>query len=617
MAFETLTTNTSRKKEKSKQPQQPSLFHFWGGSTASTTGKKNNPLPVKGGYGNRKSDIATNRKSGNASDPALLTWSCNSSEKSAPSREENFTRIVSPCTRGTANHNMSEKLETKSKRIQVHAESESVPIDRKCATITVGKREHEKGDSSEKVMDGSSDETEQDSDNEIEEDDFSFKNDGKNKTDDKSGLSEYELLRLRNIERNNARLRALGLLSPHCDTRLERKRPQSSTRKRQKIKGTAITRSMPTRRSLRNKSISDQTNKTGVFHLESASDDVTITTTATVADEEEYEASPVFQYHMEKTSNIEEDAETSSLKFKKSAIAKSTDVDFQHTCLEPTGKRLIPPKGLGAIYTMQFYSSTLDGGMDMQRKARTWLIGAGKAGVVALWECTEDKAFTESTEINPILSWRAHSGRWIADARFIPGQENPSKLVTAANDGAICLWDLTTLSVQSGAPKLLQKTGKELHSSGIFSMDVLTPSKDLSHDEGKDTVSGDDKVSICTGSKDKTVALSSLSTIERNRAPLWRSDFHTGKVSAVRFRGSSLSHDVKTIASASDDGLIAIHDCRKDGRSDPAAVLENAHNKPHSVVWHPSEQDLLMTGKTMQHINYSFFLFLPAVIFLF
>mmetsp|Transcript_9158 Transcript_9158/g.14081 ORF Transcript_9158/g.14081 Transcript_9158/m.14081 type:complete len:719 (+) Transcript_9158:65-2221(+) len=598
MAFKTLTTNTSSEKKKRKQPQQPSLFHFWG-SAASTNCEKNNPPPVKGGYGNRKGDPATNRNIANASDCDFLTWSRNSSEKSAPTREENCTRIVSPCTRGTANHNMPEKLETKPKRIQVHAESGSAPIDRKCATITGEKRNHEKSDSSKKLMDDSSDETQRNSDNEIEKGDSSFTSSGKNKTDNKSGLSEYELLRLRNIERNNARLRALGLLSPNCDTRLERKRPQSSKRKRQKLKGAAITRSMPTRKSLRNKSISNQMNKSDVFNLESVIDEVTITTAATVADEEEYEASPVFQYHMEKASNIEEDAETSSVKSKTNAIVKSKDVDFQHAFLEPTGKRLIPPKGLGAIYTMQFYSLTLDGGTDMQRKTRSWLIGAGKAGIVALWDCSKDKESTEATEIDPILSWRAHSGRWIADARFIPGEDspkNPSKLVTAANDGAICLWDLTKVSVQSGAPKLLQKTGKELHSSGIFAMDVLTPSKDLSHDEDKDTVNADDKVFICTGSKDKTVALSSLSTIERNRAPLWRSDFHTGKVSAVRFRRSYSTHDVKTIASASDDGLIAIHDCRKDGRSDPAVVLENAHNKPHSVVWHPSEQDLLMTA---------------------
>jgi hypothetical protein len=144
-------------------------------------------------------------------------------------------------------------------------------------------------------------------------------------------------------------------------------------------------------------------------------------------------------------------------------------------------------------------SSTNNDGRSTCRNSN-WLVGAGKAGMIAVWDthhnatstttaydCNDDDdTIVHHTEngddlfVDPVLSWKAHSGRWIADAKFVPGSitpsstttDAPSRLITAGNDGTVCLWDLSTASLSTGAPKLLHRTGKAYHSSGIFCMDV-------------------------------------------------------------------------------------------------------------------------------------------------
>merc|ERR1712032_835618 len=47
------------------------------------------------------------------------------------------------------------------------------------------------------------------------------------------------------------------------------------------------------------------------------------------------------------------------------------------------------------------------------------------------------------------------------------------------------------------------------------------------------------------------------------------------------------------LASASDDGLMAIHDYRC---QDKVAVIQDAHDRPHSVVWDPLDANSLCTA---------------------
>jgi hypothetical protein len=442
-------------------------------------------------------------------------------------------------------------------------------------------------------------------------------------------LSEYEQLRLRNIERNNARLAALGLLTTAASNRshsgsssnrrcLERKRPKIHPRIPQQ----------PLRRSSRNRNPKPETRNAcdGDIANSATSKSETIEEPET-EEEEYYTVSPLLQYEMSRT-----ERSANSNAFAKYA-ADSSIVDNTTTgllssssnmCLAVTGPRFVPPKGLSAIYSLEFWgnsgveaSSTSNSG----RRKSNWLVGAGKAGLIALWDTntandndgnTVDEAF-----VDPVLSWKAHNGRWIADAKFLSSStktmateagstETPSRLVSAGNDGTVCLWDLSTVSYSTGEPKLLHRTGKSYHGSGIFCMNIssssLFPTSSSSDGSNRNNENSSD-VMICTGSKDKSVAVSSLGSLQAAGStgePLWRSQFHTAKVGAVKLKGRGST----ILASASDDGLVALHDFRANGcgrtsesySSSLVAKLEDAHDRPHSVLWDRSNEFVFVTA---------------------
>jgi hypothetical protein len=293
--------------------------------------------------------------------------------------------------------------------------------------------------------------------------------------------------------------------------------------------------------------------------------------------------------------------------------------------VQPVTTRLIPPSGLNAIYTLHFSSSpyynyTND---SLMSPPFSFVAGAGKSGIIALWDLksnpnrttehlpsnnTLDKHDTPN-ELDPIVSWKAHSGRWISSTFFIPSITDPStnnsstnaaaipsaytptqhQLMTAGNDGYICLWDISSVNCTTGIPRLQYQSDKELHTSGIFSMDVALSGNDNQHPEISSS-SSLSFVSVCTGSKDKSVALSEITPTQILRTT-WRSNYHTGKVGAVRIQPSSKK--VILIASASDDGTVAIHDVRT---STVASTIPNAHSRPHSVEWIPSHEQQFITA---------------------
>ena len=375
-------------------------------------------------------------------------------------------------------------------------------------------------------------------------------------------LSEYEQLRLRNIQRNHDRLVALGLADPYSSAFSlegeETKHSKSSTKKR---KTTIRTSDIPTtkavRRSTRNRnvrsdeevfvdaSISD-TNSTDKVHVleigEEKEEDVPLFTD-----------SPLVQYTMT--------SESSNL------------CSAQHmgkiSSLSVDKARFIAPKSNLAWYSM-----------DLKTNGASHLaVAAGKAGIISLWNYTKHLSSDEKdTEIEPILSWKGHNGRWIADAKFVTYKHIHS-LLTASNDGCLSLWDLKSVNAATGVPRCLATTGKYLHSSGIFSMDVNL--------KGHDTTN----IMVATGSKDKTVAVTPLENIGLGSLckPSFVSNYHSSKVGCVHMQGWG-SH---LIGSASDDGSFAVHDMRS--RETP---LQNdySHWKPHSFVWHPTKQNVFMTA---------------------
>ncbi len=413
------------------------------------------------------------------------------------------------------------------------------------------------------------------------------------------GKSEYEILREKNIARNNARLKELGLLIDGADSKKYSVRHMKQTRKQPKANSTTVQRLLPTRRSRR----LEKTDATNLVTTTTTYDDGMIELTDSMirsfkpeekkAEESElFSVSPLLEYQMvQHHSNTATDDEKGEWK--------------GITSLIPSSSRLIPPSGLNSIYSLQFYPSNNFGcgnSSNSHVSFASWLVGAGKSGIIALWDCSKnDKKGCE--HIDPVISWKGHSGRWIADARFLPpphtasGADDgcstlacsgvPSQLITAGNDGTVCHWDLMSTSVKTGMPKLLNQSSKALHASGIFSMDVSSF-----------TTSSLSDIRIVTGSKDKTIAVSTLDTLDER--PMWRSDFHTAKVGSVNFSSAIAHGDIQLIASASDDGLVAIHDTRLNGISGSnncvAAKLEDIHFKPHSAVWLPGSVQIFLTG---------------------
>lgn len=429
-----------------------------------------------------------------------------------------------------------------------------------------------------------------------------------NDEDDHPGLSEYEKLRLRNIERNNARLAALGLLSNTqnvTNNKINSNNRRRPPRKKPKIHDQPP--QQPLRRSTRNRNPQSENMATGSSEDETNTSNKQRAESTRAADpeieeDETYTVSPLLEYEMNRRRQTNPVMSTSTDNSNPTAVSSTSR-------LAVTGTRFLPPKGLNAIYSLEFWNNS-----DSKEVSPTsnsggshWLVGAGKAGMIALWDTARADAVQsdshdespedESSFVHPVLSWKAHSGRWIADAKFLPGglgkttsptEAAPSRLLTAGNDGTVCLWDLSKVSSSAGAPKLFHRTGKEYHSSGIFSMDVLSPSVQ-SND-------GNSEIMICTGSKDKSIAVSSLGSFVLARKPQWRSQYHTAKVGCVKLQTPTST----LLASASDDGIVALHDYRMNGSSSSSssivAELEDAHNRPHSVVWDPCHESIFVTA---------------------
>lgn len=458
------------------------------------------------------------------------------------------------------------------------------------------------------------------------------------------GKSAYELLREQNIARNNARLLALGLVTrdnTHSSSNLNgpnRNNKQHTVVKRKKASGASsktstLDTTLPKRRSsrLRKPVVTENGTVLEVVHH----DDTHPSTTSkasnacneNVVEAEEFTVSPLIEYQMgtatdeAKTGkNDESTLSTKSNDCTDPAVqTESNDKVKTITTLIPSGPRLNPPSGLNAIYSLHFHPSTwgadnaatiqsTTGNCNNATNCNSWLVGAGKSGLIALWDCSRkpDDVDVDDREeggggyyIEPVISWKGHGGRWIADARFVPPPPSslgtalgngrvPSRLLTAGNNGTVCYWDLTSTSTKTGVPKLLQESGKSLHSSGIFSMDFKSSCG-----------ASDSGGYIVTGSKDKTLAVSTIDTL--TNGPLWRSNFHRAKVGCVSF-SSSISNTL--IASASDDGMVGIHDARLNGMTNGdrgsngvVAKLEDAHAKPHSAVWMPDSDSAFMTGE--------------------
>lgn len=396
-------------------------------------------------------------------------------------------------------------------------------------------------------------------------------------SDRDSPLSEYEQLRLRNIKRNHERLVSLGLVDPAAPSPgslISKTSKPPKKRKRKKVANAVSPEySMPLRRSTRRTPNSQTASQieNSMISLNDSSQNQTTTTTE----------------HTEKEAHVEEFQDSALVTQMEYSARTSSIVTPSHhqgvlNSLSPIGPRLSSPKANLALYSLNIYSNNAD--VPLQ-----WIVGAGKSGIVSIWNCHQEPT---DEGIDSVITWKAHGGRWISDACFIPSRDDgtssqsnnsshqcPSNLLTAANDGTICLWDLRSSSSSTGAPKNLATTGKKLHTGGIFSMHV-----DIDGSNYNDMY-------VCTGSKDKSLAVTTLDSISSGGMclPIFVSHHHSSKVGCVQLQGKGSA----LIGSASDDGIVAIHDFRDDK---VVADIDFAHDKPHSIVWNPYNPTLFITA---------------------
>ncbi|GMH73328.1 hypothetical protein TL16_g06159 [Triparma laevis f. inornata] len=156
------------------------------------------------------------------------------------------------------------------------------------------------------------------------------------------------------------------------------------------------------------------------------------------------------------------------------------------------------------------------------------------------------------------------SNKWLSSAYFLPLPTLPLHLLTTANDGVLRLWNLSKL--KNSQPLELFKAPNIHNKSGIFSMSV---------------VQENNGVVVATGSKDKTVAVTRIDGKSKVEV-IWRGDYHDKIVKNVSFS----SQNPNLIGSTSDDGTICISDFRsREAQTSPSITLENAHFKPHSIVF--------------------------------
>jgi len=453
----------------------------------------------------------------------------------------------------------------------------------------------------------------------------------------------------------------------YCNnTMLNDQRSTSKTKKRKKTATSAvISPNIPTRRSSRNKGIVLIDQDTGFKSIPSKNnhrDDDTYR-----IDQEEEDNSfinfPGIKYPLESYNHEDGNNQSSSsfwdfnlsTEFGRNigsdALEKERDALFQ-----TVGPRLIPPPGLTAIYSLNFCSQSaltvnpqsnddqmVNQNIQNNKNDAKLLVGSGKSGNIAIWDITpnndrrmkenedEDSKTCEKNVVlppicsrlndtrEPLLSWKGHGGRWISDACFIQASAQALEsshlldhqtrmitsepfLLTAANDGCVCIWDLCKTSLRSGAPKLIHQTGQKgesaLHSGGIFSMNVVQ--------QQQPSLSSSSLVLVGTGSKDKTIAVSTLAcsrggegVCDSSLTTIWRSSFHSSKVGCVRIH--SKAEEKGLVASVSDDGYVAIHDykhiqSKANDRSTVVACLKDAHVKPHSFEWNPLDEHLFLTA---------------------
>jgi WD40 repeat protein len=358
--------------------------------------------------------------------------------------------------------------------------------------------------------------------------------------------SSYADLREATIRRNREFLLSLGLIDSSSTPALSFAPTTPQTRKRSLATTTTTPPpSMPQRRSKRLNPKKDIAEENGDnFNADDAGGD----DASTIQDEPllAFNASDVARYSIPVSSNA-----LSYEQFENSAQLRG---------FVASNVGSLSARHLNRVYSVDFGLVN----------SHLFVATAGHQGYAALTavapvnlSADDDDDDDDDEDQRLLLEWRASRG-WIGSVQFVSCD---GKLLTVSNDSLVKLWDVSLVD-DSNAPKLLA-ANDSLHSSGIFQAHCS-------------------RNSLFTASKDKSVALSSISdagfTFVRRFEAL-----HRACVKTVRARNDNVS----VFASAGMDRCIAIGDVRGDSDA-PSIAIRDAHQSPiSSVVWHG---DLLLSA---------------------
>ncbi|CAM9776275.1 unnamed protein product, partial [Ectocarpus sp. 12 AP-2014] len=444
------------------------------------------------------------------------------------------------------------------------------------------------------------------------------------------GISQYELERLERIERNQAFMATLGLVTAKpfaasAATSSEGTKGRNKNKKRSRPVSRSREKAatvVPVRRSARGR---------GAEAVDYNEDKQAINAIATAAraaaaapaepeptlEEIDFDDSTVLKYLCGTEANVKDrsgnDSSAEAPNTAAAAAAAQTAAALAGTGAASAGAtvmglRVIDPdyplsaSGLSTIYTMHFCGArAADGGGGGRGAAALppLLAAGGKGGVVALFS-TRRRQQTDRHENNSngeeeeeedertLMNFKAHKG-WVSAVRFLEGGGAGAgvggcRLLTSANDSMVKLWD--TSKQHRGLPRLLS-TMDDLHPTrkGIFAMD--------SHG-----------TRVATGSKDTTVAIASLrpTGIEHDRVlgdPGGSEAFHEKVVKGVSLR------DENTVASCGDDSNLRVSDLRSSSSFGVSQRLDGVHGGRacHTVRWHPLDDNLLLSAGLDSTVN--------------
>jgi len=395
-------------------------------------------------------------------------------------------------------------------------------------------------------------------------------------------LSDYEKMRLERIRRNHAYLKSLGLDGGFSGTGQQHKDVAKKKTSGKKRKGVSTSVSAvpesERRRSGRLKGV-----KVADSTKEAVLDDEDDWELPEEPEPEYFNDSLVIKYAMSTENATAASSERNEHSRALQSWWKPPVPTNPKLCLLPStpfgSPILSAPVGLNNIYSLEFCE-----GRDR------CVVAGGKSGVMCLWDLEsanettgeEDEGndkYTNNTCLDASLAWKGHAGKWIASAKFLRSatDTNYLRLISAGNNGTVCFWDLMKQR-SSGEPKLVGESGKNLHTNGIFSLDCR--------------MSGSNSPIIATGSKDKSMAVSTILG-DGNIVRTFRGDFHSKQVTDVRI--SNYNYDL--IGSASSDGLVCVCDIRS---KKSVINIDNAHNIPQSIVWglkdHQNEHTVMTSG---------------------